>query len=231
MVGHMRLLSSGILLRVISSRFGVGLVLLAATLLTGCGEPPAASGPPMPSPSANPLLTAIERTKALGTAHITVTVTRADDAPFLSGAGDVDLAKGLGVMTWSDSTGTWIELDNERGTFVKTDGWKRQATRTSPLADPLAQLGMLQVRDMSSAPCGTSTCTRYRGTLPASDAALASLAYPAGSARPAQVEVTLDIDDRSRIITVKRIAGEVTLLVLLQDFSQPLDLSAPTKTA
>jgi hypothetical protein len=178
------------------------------------------------------LLTAIERTKALGTAHITVTVANSDAqaTPFLSGSGVVDLAKGLGLMTWTDSTGTRLELDNERGTFVKTDRWSRQSTRTKPLADPLAQLGVLKVLDITSAACGSAACTRYRGTLPASDAALASLAYPVNAARPAQVNVTLDIDSSSRIVAVERIAGDVTLRVTLQDFSQPLDLSAPTRT-
>lgn len=215
-----------------STRTGLGVLLIAATLVSGCGEPPAAAGPPMASPGATPLLTAIERTRALGTAHITVTVANSDAqaTPLLSGSGVVDLAKGLGLMTWTDSTGTRLELDNERGTFVKTDRWSRQSTRTKPLADPLAQLGVLKVLAITSAACGSAACTRYRGTLPASDAALASLAYPVNAARPAQVNVTLDIDSSSRIVAVERIAGDLSLRVTLQDFSQPLDLSAPTRT-
>jgi hypothetical protein len=89
---------------------------------------------------------------------------------------------------------------------------------------------VLKVLAITSAACGSAACTRYRGTLPASDAALASLAYPVNAARPAQVNVTLDIDSSSRIVAVERIAGDLSLRVTLQDFSQPLDLSAPTRT-
>ena len=230
MAAHALPPSNGILSKVTSTRTAIGVLLFAATFVIGCGQPSAMSGPPLPSPVASPFLTAIEHTKSLGTAHIVVTVALTGDDPFLTGMGEVDLVKGLGLMTWTDSTGTRLELDNERGTFVKTDHWMSQATRTKALADPLAQLGILRVHDITKAPCGSFTCTRYQGTLPASDVALASLAFPATAPRPAQVDVTVDIDSGSRIIAVERVAGDVNLRVTLADFSEPLDLSAPTRT-
>jgi len=199
-------------------------------LVSACGGSPSASGTPQATPGASVWLTAIERTKSLGTARINVTVSAGAAGDFLVGTGIVDLAKGLGFMTWTDSTGTRLELDNERGTYVKTDHWHPQETVTKALADPLAHLGAVHIDAVTSAPCGTQSCTRYRGTLPARESSLASLAYPPDAARPTHVTVAVDIDSRDRIVAVERTAGDVTIRVTLSDFSEPLDLSAPTRS-
>lgn len=214
----------------IRARLLTGTLLPAIIVSSACGAAPVASGPPQATPGASVWLTAIEKTKSLGTARIEVTLASGDAGTALTGTGIVDLAKGLGFMTWTDSSGSRLELDNERGTFVKTDHWRAQSTATKPLADPLAELGSLHIDAATSTPCGQNTCTRYRGTLPATSASLAALAYPADAVRPSQVLVTVDIDSRARIVAVQRQAGGSTLRVSLQDFSVPLDLSAPTRS-
>ena len=199
-------------------------VLVASCLcLAGCEATPRDPAAPVQSPSASPLLTDIERTKALGTSGIDVTLT-VDGALRLSGRGTVDLAKGLGLMTWTDASGTRTELINERGDYIRSDKWAKVPTSTTrALADPLADLGQMSHLATRLASCGQATCTIYRGTLPAST-------FPSAGDVHVAVDVQVDVDDHGRIITVARVAGPTALMVHLHDFGGPLDLTAPSIT-
>lgn len=233
----------------VSSARVVVSAILAVLLAGGCSASPHASDPPLvpqQSPSASPLLNTLERTKTLGTARIDVTVTRGDST--LIGSGAVDLAKGLGQMTWHDAQGWRTQLDNDRGTFVRTGAWRRTAaTAQSPLADPLALLGRMRVLSTSTVSCSTSPCTpdqgtpdqgtRYQGTLPVTPAARAAMGYPTGEPPPAAITVTVEVDAGGRIIAVTRTAVDpvgaatVRMRVSLHDFSGPLVLTSPTLAA
>lgn len=217
-------------------------LLVVLILTTGCssGVAPASTAPaPQQSPAASPFLNTLERTKALGTARIDVTVRRGDAT--LIGSGVVDLVKGLGSLTWHDDAGWRTQLDNDRGTFVRTDVWRRSdPTPQSPLADPLALLGSLRVRGTGSVACGDSRCTRYEGTVPVNPNALAAMGYPEADPAPGSIEVVVDVDDRGRIIAVSRTASPtegpsggvnadaVSMHVSLHDFGGPLELTSPT---
>ena len=215
--------SSGILSTVSSGRARVMVLVTFCLCLAGCTATPNDSAPPVQSPAASPLLTDIERTKALGTSAIDVTLT-VDGALRLSGRGTVDLAKGLGLMTWTDASGTRTELVSERGDYVRTDHWAKVPTSTTrALADPLADLGQLTHLETRLASCGRATCSSYRGTLPAST-------FPSAVDVDVAVDVHVDVDDRGRISTVTRVAGPVELVVKLHDFGGPLDLTAPSIT-
>ena len=202
------------------------MVLVTSCLcLAGCTVTPRESSSPVQSPSARPLLTDIERTKALGTSVIDVTLT-VDGSLKLSGHGTVDLAKGLGLVTWTDASGTRTELINDRGDYIRTDQWAKVPTSTNrALADPLADLGQLTNLETRLAPCGRDTCTSYRGTLPAS-----TFPSPGNVHIDADVavKVRVDVDERGRISTITRMAGPAALVVHLHDFGGPLDLTAPS---
>lgn len=210
-------------------------------LATGCASGASTSPPPpepQQSPAASPFLNSLERTKALGTARIDVTVRRDGTTASLIGSGVVDLVKGLGVMTWHDDSGWRTQLDNDRATFVKTDAWSRSdVTPESALADPLAVLGSLRVRTSSVSTCGDSRCTRHDGSLPVTSAALAAMGYPPSEVAPDRIDAVVEVDPGGRIISVTRTARvgsdaaghAVSSQVILHDFGGPLDLTSPTQ--
>lgn len=220
-----------------------------AALLAGCAAPTSPTTAPLstapPTPVAGALATGLMRTKALGTA--TVSIDASADLIGVSrtmrATGAVGLDRGTGSLTWTLDDGSTVRhLRTTKGLFVQGgepgDGWVLYAdpgrVPEAAATDPLRGLGLLQ--DVSARP--TSAGTLVSGRLPAtpdalrlvglSDPEIASLA-PGWQGRSVAVEVGLD--GSGRVVRVERAVrlpdGEARMRTDLGDFRVPLNLTTP----
>lgn len=219
--------------------------------MSGCTTSglPVGSTPP-PTPASSDYVDAVEHTRSLGTASVTIDVDSAqgEDASGLTGTGAVAFYDGHGDMTWARSDGSVVrERSNGRGVFVQDappDGPWRRATSTPltvPLTDPLRGLGQAASPRLLGADVVDGEATeRWSGMLPATPEQLDLLALgPAErAALPADpaVRITVWIDDAGRLRRVDRelvMSGPgdpaVTARVStrISDFSRVIDLSTP----
>ena len=204
----------------------------------------------VPSPSANPLQSALTATTARGTATLAIDVLTASPGieRTLTGAGVVDFPRGAWDIRWSSSAGPSREVRTPDGFFVEVqpDSWlvvqPGRQTPTSQAGDILR--GLSQVADAEpvgeESLQGTPTL-RYRGYLPASDdgggLGLTDDERSMVQADPnAMVEVTVWIDPAGRIVQVMRtlVGAEpvaATSIVRLADFGIAAPIAAPSSVA
>lgn len=234
-------------------RVRIAAVVTSFLIMSGCSTSgvPAESAPP-PTPASSDYVDALEHTRSLGTASVTIVIdpTRLGQGP-LSGTGAVAFYDGHGDLAWTRPDGSVVrERSNSRGVFVQDeppDGPWRRATATPPtvlLTDPLRGLGQVVSPQLlgSDIVDGEST-ERWSGTMHATSEQLDLLALgPAErAALPADpselaVRVTAWIDDAGRLHRVDRElvapgTGDPTALARvstrISDFSRVIDLSTP----
>ncbi|MBU6244258.1 MAG: hypothetical protein KGP12_03495 [Actinomycetales bacterium] len=203
-----------------------------------------------PSPSANPIQSALTATTARGTAAISLEVLTAASGVerTLTGEGIVDFPRGAWDIRWSSLDGDSREVRTEDGFYVEVqpDSWLAvepgRPTPTSEAGDVLR--GLSQLTDAEpvgeESLLGTSTI-RYRGTLPAADdgsgLGLNDDERALLRAEPgAMEEVTVWIDSAGRIVQVMRTlrdAGPVaaTSIVRLTAFGIAAPIDPPASIA
>lgn len=195
----------------------LALVLAMVLAPSGCAtaspaNAPASTPAPQQSPGASPFLSALERTRALGVATVTITVR--DAAGTSRARGMVDLTSGYGILDWTGAVGSVHELVNDHGTFrLRPDGgWTAGTTATSHEGDILAGLGRssVTVTNEPAPSCPAAPCTVYSGT----------------SASGETRTVTVDRDRHVRDIL--RVSDEGQVHVVVESFGGPLDITTPS---
>lgn len=252
----------------------LGVVAILA-LTSGCAAPmaPSAQGsstmqiasasPPLPSsaspsllptPSADPILSAIGATTSRGTARLALEIVTAtpDFEKSLIGEGVVDFTRGAADLRWSGLEGDSREVRTEEGFFVEVQEGQWLAVdpgRTTPTSDAGDVLrGIDGIRDPvveGSESVDGQSAIRITGWLPvtqsdASNAAGLGLidddfttVVNGGQAR---VQVTIWVDDSGRIIRVMRTlqgsdAIAATSLARLTEFGVAAPIAAPSSVA
>jgi hypothetical protein len=233
---------------------------VAASTLVACGTPrvaptsPAASEPISMMPTANDFVTALIRTRDLGTAkvEIDVTTTVGEVTRELAGTGAVATDPGFGNLTWTGDAGQTHEIINDIATYVQSeppDGiWTKLAkgdrTPTTGFADPLSGLGTLAlVTNEGADDIDGVPATRYTGTLQIDpnrmvDLGLseAEIAGIGDAWQGASMMVTAWVDAKGRVVHIDRVAEligqdavpvRVEVSTALSDFSGGLDLENP----
>ena len=255
-----------------TARVGYLLACMAA-LVTACSAPPA---PPMnsnltstiapapatsqaipspsmsllPSPSADPIRSALTATTARGTARVSLELLTAADGleRTLLGEGIVDFARPAGDLNWSGAAGQSREVRTEEGFFVEVEPGQWLAVdpaMSTPTSDASVVLrGIADLREsaqVGSELIGGQPATRITGWLPATGNSgglgltAPELAVVDGSPQ-ARLQVTIWIDESGRIVQVLRTLQQAepvaaTSLVQLSEFGVAAPISAPSSIA
>ena len=208
----------------------------------------------MPTPSADPVLSALAATRSRGTARVALELMTAapDVERTLLGEGVVDFARGATDLSWSSVAGDSREVRTEEGFFVEVEEgqWLAvdpgRSTPTSEAGDVLRSLDELREPVVEgSESVGGVSATRITGWLPASrgdeenvaglgltDAELVTVA-DAGTAR---IRLAIWIDDSGRIIQVVRTLVDVesisaTSIARLSAFGVAAPITVPSSIA
>ena len=191
----------------------------ALLLLSGCAATgDSASTPTTPASAVVTIDRALERTRAAGSAKITVdlltTVDGVDDA--ISGQGEVTLDHGLGQMQWTSPAGSSVERRTDDGVFVQVDpptgSWllAPAGTPTSGTMDPLRGLDELEdARASGVEQLSIGEAERFTGSLPAvpfvADMGLNPTAADAVAADDrASIDVTIWVDRDGAVRRIMR---------------------------
>lgn len=204
----------------------------------------------LPSPSADPILSALTATTARGTARVSLELLTAADGfeRTLLGEGIVDFARPAGDLKWSGAAGQSREVRTEEGFFVEVEPgqWLSVDPATStPTSDTPAVLrGIADLREprkVGSELIGGQSATRITGWLPAAGNAgglgLTAVERAVVDGSPqARLQVTIWIDESGRIVQVLRTLEQTdpvaaTSLVRLSDFGVAAPISAPSSIA
>lgn len=204
----------------------------------------------LPSPSADPILSALTATTARGTARVTLELLTAADGleRTLLGEGVVDFARSAGDLKWTGAAGQSREVRTEEGFFVEVESgqWLAVDPATStPTSDAPAVLrGIADLRDpvqTGSEVVDGQSATRITGWLPApGNAGGLGLTAPeravVDASPQARLQVTIWIDESGRIVQVLRTLEQTdpvaaTSLVQLSDFGVAAPISAPSSIA
>lgn len=256
-------------------RSGVLPLGLALALASGCAAPTASApqAPPatqpgsaasasqstalpslLPTPSADPILSALAATRARGTARVALELlTSAPDAErSLVGEGIVDFARGAADLRWSGQEGDSREVRTEEGFFVEVQDGQWLAVdpgRSTPTSDAGGVLrGLDGLRDTvqeGSESIGGVSAARIIGWLPATgsdegntaglgltDTELTAVA----SAGTARIRLAIWVDDSGRIIQVVRTLVDAepisaTSIARLSDFGVAAPITTPSSIA
>ena len=224
---------------------------LAVLALGACGAPAATGTPASPLtllPSADAFHSAVVATRSMGTARLTIEVTRpsAQGSPPSHAAGPTVLGPGWCDLRWQTPQGDFRELVNSRGIYVTRDDrqWTQfpvsPPTTTSGYANALRGLVVLNdITETDGESTGGVPATTYRGWLPIDSAEAAQLGLTASERQvigpEGREQVTAWVDDYGHVVRVDRSVADasgasvVAATTSMDDFSLMLDLASPSQ--
>lgn len=204
----------------------------------------------LPSPSADPIRTALTATAARGTAAVLLELLTAADGVerTLIGEGVVDFSRGASDLRWSADQGDSREVRTEDGFFVEVEPGQWLAVdpqRPTPTSDSgLVLRGLADIRELrteGSEPVDGQPATRIQGWLPAAGnidgLGLTDAERVVVDGRPqARIAVTVWVDEAGRIVQVLRTLEQAdsvaaTSMVQLREFGAAAPISPPSSIA